>query len=487
MGSEELRKIARRSDPDTRSKNHYHNPLNDQGFSGMGGTGLFSGESSIIWSQRPVGTQGHEGNYSWNDVRTYFYEALTAPDQITKERKLAETFRGLGQLMHLVQDLSVPEHSRDDGHYIGSLGLAVHYEQWVADPNNVKIDPESGELSVYGTSFVPLFFTFSELGNPSRFAPEAPVPVANLFDTNRYVLPDSSGVPDPSVTKDNAIGLSEYTNANFLSPDTMFTPSLPFPSIENCTITVDTRNSRQYFSSGGSGEHIDHLAATGYLTFWRQNFPGDVSHYPVALDPYCYEEYASHLIPRAVGYSAGLLKYFFRGKLDVKATPVYSNGAVTAVKTRIRNVTESQETMSSGDIVLGCAYQDSATREERFTDSSAVQLTEPLLFDGVTQKEFSFSEAIPVEDFGSIKCTLAFRGTLGNEEGAVIGKYVPLNKFDEEWDNGLYGNYPWVHTTEASQSENGSTYNDTEVVGDPPIDRLVKDNVRWQGYSDRPC
>jgi hypothetical protein len=77
-------------------------------------------------------TQSPYGFYSWNDVRGYFYDALTAPDQITKERKLAETFRGLGQLMHLVQDMSVPEHTRDDGHYIGSTGLATHYEQWVA-------------------------------------------------------------------------------------------------------------------------------------------------------------------------------------------------------------------------------------------------------------------------------------------------------------------------------------------------------------------
>jgi hypothetical protein len=72
-------------------------------------------------------------------VRGYFYEALTVPDQDTKERKLAETFRGLGQLMHLVQDMSVPEHTRDDGHYIGSLPFVTHYEQWVANTNNVRI------------------------------------------------------------------------------------------------------------------------------------------------------------------------------------------------------------------------------------------------------------------------------------------------------------------------------------------------------------
>jgi hypothetical protein len=46
----------------------------------------------------------------------------------------------------------------------------------------------------------------------------------------------------------------------------------------------------------------------------------------VTLDLECYKEYAQNLIPRAVGYSAGLLNYFFRGTLDVSwpETGVYS-------------------------------------------------------------------------------------------------------------------------------------------------------------------
>jgi hypothetical protein len=161
----------------TRSRHHYHNPLNDQGFSGIGGTGYLSGESSITWSQRPMQTQSPEGFYSWNDVRGYFYEALTASDRITKERKYAETFRGLGQLMHLVQDLSVPEHARDDGHYLGSIRLATHYEQWVGNTDNVRILPLTGQILVRETPVIPKTFDSSKIGTPSPFAPIAPVPI----------------------------------------------------------------------------------------------------------------------------------------------------------------------------------------------------------------------------------------------------------------------------------------------------------------------
>jgi hypothetical protein len=62
--------------------------------------------------------------------------------------------------------------------------------------------------------------------NPSPFGTEAPVPIARLFDTNQY---DGT---NPQVTTQNNIGLSEYTNANFLSSDTMFTDNLPPTSLK---------------------------------------------------------------------------------------------------------------------------------------------------------------------------------------------------------------------------------------------------------------
>ncbi len=115
--------------PYRRSVNHFHNPLTDQGFSGIwGGTEWLSGVSSIQWSQEPIGTQIPGGYYSWYDVRDYFYSGLTATDKTTREENFADMFRGIGQLIHLVQDLSVPEHIRDDGHYV-----LDNYEDWVKE------------------------------------------------------------------------------------------------------------------------------------------------------------------------------------------------------------------------------------------------------------------------------------------------------------------------------------------------------------------
>jgi hypothetical protein len=98
-----------------RSANHFHNPLkpsDEAGFSGaLGIPFLYSGESSILWLLEPVGGQNEGGSYSWHDVTDYFYNALTSEEKSVREENFADTFRGIGQLMHLVEDMSVPVHT----------------------------------------------------------------------------------------------------------------------------------------------------------------------------------------------------------------------------------------------------------------------------------------------------------------------------------------------------------------------------------------
>lgn len=92
-----------------RSFRHFHNPLKSWDTAGLWDTF----ESSIIWGQRTNQSWGH---YSWQDAREYFHLALTLEAKSQRDENFIETFRGLGQLMHLFQDLSVPVHTRDDGH-----------------------------------------------------------------------------------------------------------------------------------------------------------------------------------------------------------------------------------------------------------------------------------------------------------------------------------------------------------------------------------
>ena len=42
-----------------------------------------------------------------------------------------------------------------------------------------------------------------------------------------------------------------------------------------------------------------------------------------ALDKGCHEDYANKLIPKAIGYSAGVMNYFFRGTLEISMPDRY--------------------------------------------------------------------------------------------------------------------------------------------------------------------
>ncbi|MCP4608470.1 MAG: hypothetical protein GY845_07135, partial [Planctomycetes bacterium] len=353
------------------------------------GKGFAPGESAVLWSQKSLGTQSPGGHYSWKDVREYFYEALTSGNKVDRDENYAQTFRGLGQLMHMVQDMSVPEHTRDDGHYIGTLGY-THYEQWV------KKHPQMISTSTPG------YFDKSTLRNNN---PPAPVPIANLFDTNQYTG------SNPAVTVNNdTIGLSEYTNANFLSPDTIFSADFTYPNKGDCIPFLDTDNIRLYLSSRGDGENIDHLAVFSFLRFWRNMyFPQVNMHMPFRLDSSCYEEYASKLIPRAVGYSAGILDYFFRGELGVETF----GGLIT-----ITNKTTSQETMQDGQFEL--YYDDENDNRHALTIDSGAAVTS-LAFNGTQEITFT----VPSEP---VRYILVYRGGLGNEADAVVGKIRKVPK-----------------------------------------------------------
>ena len=405
-------------EPFTRSANHFHNPLTEQGFSGLWGKGWFDGESALLWAQKEKGTQDTDEpdeNCSWYDVRDYFYHALISTTITGQEMYFAKTFRGLGQLMHMVTDMSVPEHTRDDGHYLGALGFLgyEHYEIYVKKhPELIFLNP-------------PIFFDPVSLLNESQF-PSAPAPIANLFDTNQYFVGTN-----PAVTVYNpTIGLSEYTNANFLSPDTMFTSEFPYPNEEECVLSVDQGNNRLYLSNRGGGEQVDHLAIVSFLYLWRMTyFPQYDMKIPLGLDSFCYEEYASYLLPRAVGYSAALLDYFFRGKLEI--TPpedsIYciidesiSTSQYSRVKVKIRNETSNEQMVNEpekkGQLIAVARYKMTPD-EENFTYSVSAPIEiESLSSTEPTEFEFDFTSSLIPVNSQALYLHFNYKGTIGNEK-----------------------------------------------------------------------
>ncbi|MBI5560746.1 MAG: hypothetical protein HY883_05670, partial [Deltaproteobacteria bacterium] len=130
--------------------------------------------------------------------------------------------------------------------------------------------------------------------------------------------------------------------------------------------------------------------------------------------------YAKELLPRAVGYSAGLINHFFRSQIDMAKDPLNPGRYV------IKN--PSGEPMSGS---FSLYYDD--TYDNRYLAGEWSLSINP----GGQSGPVEFTEPTDAKEKG--RYVLVFDGTLGDEEGAVVGKVVTLERgIWEPWDSGVY-------------------------------------------------
>lgn len=381
---------------------HFHNPTRTWGTAGLGV--IF--RSAVIWAQDRVQTA--DGNHSWHDARHSYYQALTSRIREERDQAWAEMFENLGHVIHLVQDLATPAHTRNDPHIVGD-----GFHTWAEKDSNLAII--SGMVS---RSFDPSILNLDS-------NPLAPVPIARILDTERYRL---TGVPEAGVN----IGIAEYSNANFFSDDTIFSADFPFPNEDSIELgppepEPKTEELRRYFKKVGDGETIDHLAVPSALFETLQD---GLAEQEKGLDDRVFEDYASLLIPRAIGYSAGLIDYFFRGRMSVTKSENQPSSD-TLVNLNVANATSASDWPGNSETDVG----GSTGKVLAVAFSNGVVLAvsaEKVLSTPITRTpqefEFDFSPtSIPV----NADLMVVYRGPLGLEDDAVIAGFVPTVVTDD--------------------------------------------------------
>ena len=437
--------------PYVRSMKHFHDPLvpdwNSAGFKGM--------QSSIIWAE----TKNQSwllGNYSWPDARDYFYNALTATNANDHNTNYAECFRAMGQLMHLVQDVSVAEHTRNDFHYF------YNYEDRV-----LNLQKEGKLESMLPSPAVSVDYS---LLNRTGYNPGATIPIAGLFDADKY---DGS---NPGITTTTPVGLAEYSNANFYSNDTVESSKYTYPSLSNCIKgdweqIPDPRNPngtvprKYYYTKKSDGTRDYKLAALSRQWTRASSYMPEEQAWLTVRDDNVYTDYAKRLIPKAVTYSAGLLNYFFRGQIDAgdAATILGSNdndsndrnAYITGISMKgVQNNTvmagnpedmgelqNGTDVRSNDKLIVSYQYTGNGQTTPTFGNSTTVAFSSYT----TTYNFTGFKPPIPA-DTTDAKYMLVYRGKLGNENDAVAANSMLVHGKSIHLQGYAPGNLYWTST-----------------------------------------
>ena len=261
---------------------------------------------------------------NWDSTRASYYSALTGQSAANRDADFAATFIALGHVLHLIQDMAVPAHVRNDfqSHLI-SHGWGINdnyynrYEYYVMKHNGLisEVQPV--------------------------FPPDTNRRLTDFWDSNAY---DGTN-PSYSTTQ----GLAEFTNANFFSDFTIpfgsqlvsLRPEHTFPQpgldyyanqYHLCNDTNESGQIVQYLSrstcpTSGSVK-VDHFLTANLVH--RYDGPATI----FWTDEKVHDTYARELLPRAIGYSAGLLNYFFRGRwTSSRPAPTPSRSKTSPTKT----------------------------------------------------------------------------------------------------------------------------------------------------------
>lgn len=487
---------------------HFFDPVQNQGLWGIYPRAVdwaLSADASIGLAQR-------KNHFKATDARESMWRSLTLK-RVTESGTLGEdvfpaqwgtspamreslrraywasTFRALGDVLHLVQDMAQPQHTRNDAHAgLGCIpgaaclgGHASFFEHFL-DSRSRKRD----------------FFTLREGFTSPPPAPDLiPVPIATLVyfgyappELPSYANYFSSGTG--ATANADGKGLANYSSRGFYSAGTnigslaglsyplpspfgsgLATETLSWPDLKDIsgkqiTGTVRFKTGSVADTVTGTSESNVKLATVGpWDQFLQQKNPNWSG---ATLNHYNYDDQARLLVPRAVGYSAGLINYFFRGSMQISLpddgvyavmdqslfTPVNSSSGFTKVKLKLANNTPaigtgpgSAQDMTGGRLVAvakfrrmkstystdlsgdcgatGQTIQSCRGDVEDIIVSSGVTLpngspvTSATLVSGAAPQEFhfTFSEAIPL-NVTDLYLQVVYRGALGSEADAVV-------------------------------------------------------------------
>jgi len=327
-----------------RSINHFYDPITKLGLSENPWPihNFVIGQNSFVWgsiSNSPgvnsfLGS-GKYNKWAWPNARYYEWLGLTATNHSDRQAALTNMFRSVGQVMHLLEDTTQPQHVRNEQHLetFPYTSISTPWRSPIEDWGNTNV----ANLN-YGD------------GSMLDWKGDGFTKLEDFWDRGFYrangvqALDDDASGTDPTKT----LGLAEWCNGNFVGDRHKFgdyykTSDIryyPYPSRSSSTDynqklhnqasglgTWTFRNGTQgkgiYLNKTGDGVQYNDISRFTYL---GTKFPNGLGSWSTTIkDDNVLSNYHNVFIPKAVQYSAGLLDYFFRGNMEVSIIGLNTN------------------------------------------------------------------------------------------------------------------------------------------------------------------
>lgn len=260
-------------DADIRWLNHFYDPVHNRGFNVAGKEWMSSKE----WAQNTKAQTGVLDSAFAGTLKSYFSgEDDYSWDRAIYEYAWGDKKRGLGALghmLHLLQDATVPDHTRNDPHP-PILHLGSPYESWTK-----KFNPSTINISINEKPIL-----FPNLGN--------------YFDKTAI-----------------------YSNNNFFSKDTILISDYSNPTIleEKTELLSDEVSYRFGFKKDENGSSYK------LIRIGREVGKTTKVYSLKDVDNKILTDYWSHLSKQAVLHGAGVIKLFFDEVEKEKQTKILYN------------------------------------------------------------------------------------------------------------------------------------------------------------------
>jgi hypothetical protein len=337
-----------------RIRHHFLDPDTLQGLR-VGLTTIGLPAAAWALGEQGRGPGAEENQFSLLDARHHQLRSLIETTRQQREQHAARMFRSLGQVVHVLQDMAQPQHTRNDMH--------PACENLASD----SIIPEHSWYEDYIESrAVGLLFR----GRPVRPLLVGAYPAPSFLTAHSYFT-----------HPDRRRGLADFSSRNFFSAGTNLGFSAnpcggrnePPCSAEayravdvphsvttarGVTLAAPVRLFLHTMQDPLTGGPIPDVAVTS-RSLWDQHLEsrGWVPRY--SMNVLNYDSISDVLLPRAAGYAAGLLDHFFAGRLDATVQPAGQDDP-TVLKLVARNASDD-----AVDGVLLIYAEDSITAERQ--------------------------------------------------------------------------------------------------------------------------